>query len=339
MTCVVSHNGYIVTDSAVGAFGPLDVAHMADLNKVHVFDDKFPIWSERLEKEDVCLGWAFSGHRNEASAFIGFMFKDMPLDNIIDYFDELRVMGLLSVNFSLMLIGVHGVFHVECNFIGCKLEYAPHGNYVEFEPPPGLNVMGSGAAALESVIDIAMTFAGYTKVSDFKTSGAKFNAMTVAAACTARDEQCGGYLRLWRVVPDGKGSADLVLYGQRMSRPEDRLLAKDLTEYLPLDFWNEAGDIPYDPITYPDPPPYSKLKKKVQDVEGTAVPENGRRSARRKGSEGSVQLPGDHGQAPAADQQGRSEGDAGRSGQAGKRAGAGAGRSASRGVGRRGKAG
>jgi len=343
MTCIVVHNGYIVADSAVRSRGNLDVNDMADMNKVHMLTEKLPVVSERGEHQDVCLGYAFSGHRNEVDLFMNMLYKGSQLDNALDYFEELRGLGLLRIDFSftVILICVHGLFEVECNMFECRMKYGKHGNYVEGENAPSLTVVGSGSAWLETVIDIAMTFKQETNVAKFRKSGYRFNPMAVAAACAARDTDSGGYLRLWRVVPDGKGSAELVLYGHRVALDEDRLLAIDLTEFVPLDSWNDGGNLPYDPIIYPDPPPFQKInsKKKVRNVEATAVPRNGGRSARRKGSEGSSKLPEHHGQAPDADQQGRSKGDAGRSGQARRRAGSGPGRSSPRGVGGRGQAG
>ncbi|MDH2154157.1 hypothetical protein [Stenotrophomonas sp. GD03657] len=343
MTCIVLHNGYIVSDSAVRSAGDLDVNDMADLNKVHLLNEKLPVVSERKEKQDVCLGYAFSGQRQHADLFMNMLYRGSQIDNAMDYFEELRGLGILGTNFcfSIALICVHGIFEVECNPFECAVRYGNHGNYVEGEKAPFLTVMGSGSAPLSTVIDIAMTFAREISVDKFRKSGYRFNPMAVAAACVARDKESGGYLRLWRVVPDGKGSAELVLYGHYLARDTDRLLAMDLTEFVPLDSWNEGGDLPYDPIIYPDPPPFQKInpkKKKVKNVEGTAVPRNGGRSAQKQGSEGSGKLPEHHGQATDADQQGRSQGDAGRSGQARKRAGSGSGRSAPRSVGRRGKA-
>ena len=314
MTCIIIHKGFIVADSAVRT-KRIDMSGVDDLSKLSRLIEPIKIWSERDKFEDTALAFAFTGPRGAVAPFINRMTDGVPLDNIVDFYAEIRSSGLADMHnsCSIAIICVHQVYVVELNILEERTEFFPHGNLAEHEPYPRLFGMGSGSGHLETVVDIFNTFQRRLTIQDMKDAGVPLNPMAIAISCGARDPDSGHSYGLWRVVPDGKGSADVMFFGRRSERDEDRLQAIDLTELIPLDVWNDGGELPYDPITYPAPPPYSKdqPQKETPDVAGKAVPEAGDRSPEGKGPEGRSRVPRTPRKPAGADRRRKRAGNAG----------------------------
>jgi hypothetical protein len=276
MTCIVLHNGYVVADSKVRHPSGADLSGLADLAKIQGFTKNLSVRSVREGFEATVLGAVFTGSRNVFQVFLAFLVKGIPLDNTVDHFAEIRSLGLSNPdnNTTVALICTDRYVIVELNYENESVSWFAHGNYAPDQPPPKVYMMGSGATTLGTVTDVYCTAQGYRTAKEMRAHGRRVNPLTLALACAARDDDSGGTFSLWRVVNESEEGPRLKFFGVRDDDVEDMFLARDLTEFIPLHLWNRGGEIPYDPIPYPDVP-----TKETPDVQATAeaLPEDGQR--------------------------------------------------------------
>lgn len=275
MTCIVLHRGSIVQDSRSALYDVpgVDLSGLHYLDKTLAVQEKREIYSVRLDFRDRLLGFTGSGPSHIIQKFVCDLYNGvMPLDNMIDFYDRMRELGMIGEQnqFNAVLICERMNVHVEINNQLVKVETYSH-NSARFL------VLGSAIGGIEQVLDDSM---------DTKDR-AQIEPMAVATALCGLDQNSGGMLTLWRVVPetDDRQDYQLVKMGFRQlpSKQESRRQMLDLTEKLPLDYYGPAGDLPYELYDYPPIKEYEseqdRNKVLTATEERTGKPKGKRRGA------------------------------------------------------------